>query len=487
MSRTSQTHPIQIASLKAGRGRIGITFCPGKIDAAGLTGAWCRDLGIDLDAIQDWGAAVLVTLIEDHEFDLLQVRGLEQEPLRRHIEWLHLPIRDASIPNEAFETKWQAVGEGLRARLRDGFAVVVHCRGGLGRAGMIAARLLVELGMHPQQAISEVRSVRPGAIETRAQENYVLGQSAITEYQPKTDEASLCSRAIGSMLGLAVGDAIGTTLEFSPRDSYEPLTDMVGGGPFKLKRGQWTDDTAMMVALAESLVHCGKLDEADLLARFHDWYQNGAYSCTGDCFDIGITTSRALDRWHSSGILHAGSVEPETAGNGSLMRLAPIAVRFWRNRQQLRDAAARQSKTTHGASEAVDACVAYAEMLADAIEGAPRSVVLHNRDSDYSGAIASIVAGSWQGKAREAIRATGYVAHSMEASIWSVGRSGDFRGAVLTAANLGEDADTTAAIAGQLAGALYGLENIPAAYLEDLAWHDRIESLAVELFYTGLS
>lgn len=482
MSRTSQSHPIQIATLKAGRGRIGITFCPGKVDAAGLTGAWRRDLGIDLDAIQDWGAAVLVTLIEDHEFDLLQVSGLEQATLRRHMEWLHLPIRDVSIPNEAFETKWQAVGEGLRARLRDGFAVVVHCRGGLGRAGMIAARLLVELGMHPEQAISEVRSVRPGAIETRAQENYILRQSAITEYQPKTNEASLRSRAIGSMLGLAVGDAIGTTLEFSPRDSYEPLTDMVGGGPFKLKRGQWTDDTAMMIALAESLVHCGRLDEADLQARFYDWYQNGAYSCTGDCFDIGITTSRALERWHSSGILHAGSVEPETAGNGSLMRLAPIAVRFWRDRKQLRDAAARQSKTTHGASEAVDACVAYAEMLADAIEGAPRSTVLRSRDNDYSGAIASIVAGSWQGKTRKIIRATGYVAHSMEASIWSVGRSGDFRGAVLTAANLGEDADTTAAIAGQLAGALYGLENIPAAYLEDLAWHDRIEKSAAMLF-----
>jgi ADP-ribosyl-[dinitrogen reductase] hydrolase len=126
-------------------------------------------------------------------------------------------------------------------------------------------------------------------------------------------------------------------------------------------------------------------------------------------------------------------------------------------------------------------------MLTDAIEGAPRSVVLRNRESDYSGAIASIVAGSWQGKAREAIRATGHVAHSMEASIWSVGRSGDFRGAVLTAANLGEDADTTAAIAGQLAGALYGLENVPAIYLEDLTWRSIIENLAVKLFYTELS
>jgi len=180
-----------------------------------------------------------------------------------------------------------------------------------------------------------------------------------------------------------------------------------------------------------------------------------------------------------------GVIHPRTAGNGSLMRLAPIAIRFRRDRAMLRDTAARQSKTTHGAAEAVDACVVWAEMLADAIEGAPRSVVLRSRHGDYAGAIASIAGGSWRGKARDAIRASGYVAHSMEASLWSVGRTGDYRAAVLAAANLGEDADTTAAITGQLAGALYGASGIPDDFLRPLAWRERIAATTAALFDAG--
>lgn len=484
VERTSQTDPIRIAELRADgvRGRIGVTFCPGKIDPHSAEGAWRRDPHADLDAIRQWGASAVVTLIEDHEFDLLKVRDLGREVTRRHIEWLHLPIPDVSVPRSDFEAGWKLAGEGLRARLRSGFDVVVHCRGGLGRAGTIAARLLIELGMEPAQAVDEVRRARKHAIETHEQKRYVLRQGCVPELQPDTSIEAIRDRALGAMLGLAVGDALGTTLEFSRRDSHEPLTGIVGGGPFRLKPGEWTDDTAMSLALAESLVACGRLDEADLLARFYDWYRNGTYSCTGTCFDIGVTTRQALDRWKATGAAHAGSTAPDTAGNGSLMRLAPIAVRYWRDRAALKDAAARQSRTTHGAAEAVDACVAYAEMLADAIAGAPRSVVLGNRDGGYAGAIAQIAKGSWQGRARNTIRASGYVAHSLEAALWSAGRTGDFRGAVLAAANLGEDADTTAAITGQLAGALYGASGIPEDFLCRLAWRDRITQAAAALF-----
>jgi ADP-ribosyl-[dinitrogen reductase] hydrolase len=168
------------------------------------------------------------------------------------------------------------------------------------------------------------------------------------------------------------------------------------------------------------------------------------------------------------------------------MRLAPVAVRYWRDRGALKDVAARQSRTTHGAAEAVDACVAYAEMLADAIEGVPRSVVLRNMRPGCAGAIGPIAGGSWRGRARHTIKASGYVAHSVEASVWSIARTGDFRGSVLCAANLGEDADTTAAIAGQLAGALYGSSGIPKKFLDRLAWRDRIAAQAHVLFDTGL-
>ena len=299
-------------------------------------------------------------------------------------------------------------------------------------------------------------------------------------------KASACDdavrdRALGALIGLAVGDAVGTTLEFRSRDSYPLLTDMVGGGPFHLKPGQWTDDTSMTLALADSLVECGDLDPADLMRRFVQWRDEGAYSCTGRCFDIGMTVSSALQRWHRTGNPYAGSTDANTAGNGSLMRLAPVALRYWQDRSKLRQVAADQSSTTHGAPEAVSACVGFAEMLADAIEGQGRSEVLRTRPGPYAGRIGSILQGSWRGKPRENVESSGYVAHSLEAAIWSVGRTADFRTAVLTAANLGGDADTTAAIAGQLAGALYGMSGVPAEWLTQLAWRERLEEVGQRL------
>ena len=173
--RTSNSHPLQNAAVQPapGFGRIGITFCPGEKQPAAMTGAWDRDLGIDICAVQDWGAAALVSLIEDHEISDLGVGALGKEVLGRHMDWLHLPIADVSVPGAEFERAWEVHGEGIRARLRDGFSVVVHCKGGLGRAGTIAARLLAELGWEPERAIAELRRVRPGAIETPAQATYV--------------------------------------------------------------------------------------------------------------------------------------------------------------------------------------------------------------------------------------------------------------------------------------------------------------------------
>jgi ADP-ribosyl-[dinitrogen reductase] hydrolase len=177
MKRTSSTHPLEIATISAGPafGRVGITFCPGKHDRQAMSGYWDRDLGLDLDAIRDWGAAAVVTLVEAKELALLGVERLEEEVLRRRMLWFHLPIVDVSIPAEAFERRWVVAGDQLRTLLRSGRDVLVHCRGGLGRAGTIGARLLIELGMEPAIAIREVRAVRPGAIETREQEKYVLG------------------------------------------------------------------------------------------------------------------------------------------------------------------------------------------------------------------------------------------------------------------------------------------------------------------------
>ena len=156
------------------------------------------------------------------------------------------------------------------------------------------------------------------------------------EHRESTEPTAIEDRAIGALLGLAVGDAIGTTLEFRTRDTYEPLTDMVGGGPFGLSAGEWTDDAAMALALADSLADREDLDEQELLRRFVNWWQLGIYSCTGECFDIGITTRQALVRWQSTGEAHCGSTDPMSAVSGSPMRLAPVAIRFWNDRARLR-------------------------------------------------------------------------------------------------------------------------------------------------------
>ena len=174
--RTSQTDPLRIDAVAAGAtpGWIGITICPGKHDPHAMTGPWARDLQADLAAIRDWGATTLVTLIEDHEFGLLKVASLGRAAGDAGLDWRHLPIRDVSVPGAAFEAGWKRLGPLLLERLRRGERIVVHCRGGLGRSGLVAAKILVELGIAPRDAINRVRAVRRGAIETAEQEAYVM-------------------------------------------------------------------------------------------------------------------------------------------------------------------------------------------------------------------------------------------------------------------------------------------------------------------------
>jgi ADP-ribosyl-[dinitrogen reductase] hydrolase len=176
--RTSHTHPLQIPSvaLSNNLGRIGISFCPGKWQAAAMTGAWARDLEVDLDAVAAWGAAAVVTLVEAHELVALRVENIGVAVAARGMRWFHLPIPDVTAPGFTFEDAWTEAGPALQSMVRSGRDVFMHCKGGLGRAGTVAARLLVELGMDPEQAIADVRAARPGAIQVAEQEAYVRQQ-----------------------------------------------------------------------------------------------------------------------------------------------------------------------------------------------------------------------------------------------------------------------------------------------------------------------
>lgn len=293
-------------------------------------------------------------------------------------------------------------------------------------------------------------------------------------------------RARGALVGLAVGDAIGTTLEFTRKDSYEPVDGMLGGGPFNLRPGEWTDDTSMALALGESLLQQNGLDEVDLIERFCRWMDYGEYSHNGRCFDIGITVSSALAKYQLTGNPLAGSSDPNSAGNGSLMRLAPVAIRYAYTPAVAMQVARRQSATTHGAEEAIEACAAFSLLLSKAIVGTKKSEILQPHGVWKPESIAKVMRMETIGWDRSRVRGSGYVIHGLQAAIWAVGNADTYSQAVLLAANLGEDADTTAAITGQLAGAIWGLSGIPAEWLSVLAWRDRITALADQLHEKSL-
>jgi ADP-ribosyl-[dinitrogen reductase] hydrolase len=298
-----------------------------------------------------------------------------------------------------------------------------------------------------------------------------------------TNTPNTLNRYRGTLLGLAGGDALGTTLEFKQPGTFEPLTDMIGGGPFNLAAGQWTDDTSMALCLAESLIECRGFDPKDQMERYCRWWHDGYLSCTGECFDIGITVSAALRKYETTSDPFAGSTDPFSAGNGSLMRLAPIPMAYRSNMDLAIHYAAESSRTTHGAAAAIDACKFYATLILAALDGLSKDELLS--PDLYAGQlvpeIRDIAAGSYKRKQSSLIAGTGYVVRSLEAALWAFYRSDTFEKGALLAANLGNDADTTGAVYGQLAGAFYGVDAIPAKWLEKLAVRDFIEQLADSL------
>lgn len=290
------------------------------------------------------------------------------------------------------------------------------------------------------------------------------------------------NRSRGCLLGLAVGDAVGTTVEFKSRGSFTPVTDMVGGGPFGLKAGQWTDDTSMALCLATSLVTKKEFDPVDQMDRYWDWYKNGYLSSIGRCFDIGNTVRQALERYKHTGNSISGSVDANSAGNGSLMRLAPIPMFYYYDLERIIHFAKESSRTTHGAIECLEACQVFAEMLFLALSGESKEQILFDTKSQISSPkINDIASGSYSNKNINQIRGTGYVVESLEAALWCFYQTDTFESAILQAANLGDDADTTAAICGQIAGAFYGEAGIPEKWLAKLFMRYEITELADNL------
>ncbi len=295
-----------------------------------------------------------------------------------------------------------------------------------------------------------------------------------------TDEQAL-DRAKGCLLGLAIGDAVGTTLEFLPRDRSH-VHDLVGGGPFKLDAGEWTDDTSMALCLADTYLAKNGFDYQDFAERLCRWYKSGENSHNRRCFDIGNATREALEGFLAKGLAWYGNDDPSTAGNGSIIRLAPTAIfgrhsllATWRQ-------SAGQSRCTHRAMEAVSCCELLGAQLHLALNGADKEEALAAKVRPLFPRPLLINAGEYKRKSREQIRSSGYVVDTLEAALWAVWNTDNFRDAILLAANLGDDADSVAATAGQIAGALYGVSGMPEEWVCKVAWSEHIQGLAQQLF-----
>lgn len=307
-------------------------------------------------------------------------------------------------------------------------------------------------------------------------------------------QAGPIDRYRGCLLGLAAGDALGTTLEFRRPGTFQPIAGIVGGGPFGLAPGEWTDDTSMALCLAESLIACDGFDPADQMRRYLSWWREGHLSATGRCFDIGNSTRAALARFERDGDPYAGSASPRCAGNGCIMRLAPVPLAFAREPGRAIALAAASARTTHAAPACLSAARYLAAILLGALAGTDKETLLGPGYSPVAGLwereplvpeVAAIAAGSFKDKEPPLIRGTGYVVESLEAALWAFHRTDDFASGALAAVNLGDDADTTGAIFGQIAGAYYGLAGIPAHWRDTIVQSGLILEMAQALCRLG--
>lgn len=301
------------------------------------------------------------------------------------------------------------------------------------------------------------------------------------------DKIERTGRYRGGLLGLAAGDALGAAVEFKPPRTFEPVEDMRSGGSHGLNAGYWTDDTSMALCLAESLIERGGFDPADQLQRYVRWYRDGHLSSTGRCFDIGNATSEALRHFERTGEPYSGSTDIDRAGNGSIMRLAPVPLYFADSPQEAIERSGESSKTTHGAPNCVDGCRYLGALIAGAATGASKTDLLSERYSPVAGYwgesplapdIDEVASGTFKRKEPPEIKGTGYVVDSLEAALWAFYNSGSFEEGALLAVNLGDDSDTTGAVYGQLAGVFYGEQNIPESWRSLLPYRKLMESYA---------
>lgn len=299
---------------------------------------------------------------------------------------------------------------------------------------------------------------------------------------------ALVDRQRGCLLGLAVGDALGAAVEFQPPGTFVPVTGYRAGGPHGLAAGEWTDDTSMALALADSLAQAG-WDLTDQARRYVTWWRSGEYSVNGRCFDIGLATRAALSRFEITGDpRQSGDPHVQASGNGSIMRLAPVPIRFSYHFpddiERLAEIAAECSLPTHASPQCLSACRYMTIILAGLMHGLDRDDVLEpdwgpmqrlKAFAPLHPEVDAVASGSFRKLEPPAIKGSGYVVKSLEAALWAFHNAQSFEEAVLKSVNLGDDADTTGAVCGQFSGAYWGEARIPSKWLSGLAKRELLE------------
>ena len=494
-TKTSLTHPLRIDAMPCGGGLLGMTLCPGKQVESYYGGRWERDLALDMSAMMGWGASTLVSLMEDQEFLKFGVQNLGDMAEGAGLDWHCLPIRDEHVPDERFERLWTYSGHVLRGKLALGERIVLHCRGGLGRTGTIAARLLIEFGLAPEEAMRRVRTARAGTVENRNQETYVLRQRAVA-----LDDRYYADRVLGCLLGGAVGDALGFEVEFSSLDAIRERFGPAGIGEPALNsagKAVVSDDTQMTLFTAEGLVEGiarnGSTKTADVLdavrAATLDWYamQMGQKVENGLCQFRVLGENRARGTTCASGCSLGATGTPENPINnsntcGGVMRVAPLGLWLGMSDEKAFELAARCAAQTHGHPSGYLSAGALASIVRNLLGGlgpdlsAERSIEIarnwpgadetiaaidHARTlarqcaADHASAVAQLGKG-WFGDEALAI------------GLYSALVASDFADAVRIASNHGGDSDSTASIAGQIYGAWKGLAGIPNAWIRRL-------------------
>lgn len=497
MTRTSSTHPLRIDEIELANSHIGLTFCPGKQGDSVFGAPWARDMAIDLDAIAAWGAGTIVTLIEEHEFDLLGVRGLGDAVKARGIDWLHFPIRDLDVPDPETGLLWRRLSARIHDRLERGGRVLIHCRGGLGRAGTIAALLLMERGETATRAIGKVRSARPGTIETRAQEEWLHARDMVTD--GKALQACL--------LGGAMGDSLGADIEFQSLASIQRRfpTGLHDLPPYAKQRGAITDDTQMTIFTAEGMIRAQI--RGQLRGTCHPpsvvhhallrWYRTQSARPRMETDDIGLIEDRRLWAQCAPGMTCMSALgaathfgEParnDSKGCGTIMRVAPIALiappdQIW--------AWAREtSALTHGHVTGQLAAAAWAEMLADVAAGEALEATARRIAKEYSvmeggeetsRAIHAALAAPRDGRPEtvESLGGGWTAEEALSIALYACLAGEDLDDSLRIAVTHGGDSDSTGAIAGNMLGVMDPEAVLSHPWASAIQGADLIRSLA---------